>query len=423
MVMTEELLHYLWRFRLLQAPLFCVAGEPVVIIQPGEYNRDGGPDFLNARIQVGKTLWAGNVEIHLRASDWFRHRHQEDPAYHNVILHVVDTCDREVIGAGDQPIPVLEVRNNYPVALTTTYETLRSTHRWIPCQHLIAEVDSTIFRLWAPALVVERLQARIKTITTWLAFSENHWDEVGYQVLAGALGSKVNAHPFELLARSAPLRLLLRHRDQLSILEAMLFGQAGILDPSFTEAYPRELLRTYLFYRDKYSLRPLEKGTWKFLRLRPINFPTIRISQLASIIHRKAGFPESLLENLPVSFWMESLQATASSYWDTHFTFDRISTFQVKNLGTKAIHLLLINGIVPLLFLYGTEKNLVFFRERALALLEEISGERNSMISSWEQLGMPVNHALFTQALKQLKSSYCDQKRCLECRIGARLLR
>ncbi|MBL7138647.1 MAG: DUF2851 family protein, partial [Bacteroidales bacterium] len=307
--------------------------------------------------------------------------------------------------------------------LAATYETLRSTNRWIPCQNLIHEVDSSIFRLWAPALVVERLKARLKTITTWLDFSENHWDELGYQVLAGAMGCKVNAQPFELLARYTPLRLLQRHRDQLPILEALLFGQAGLLDPSFTGAYPKELLRTYLFYRDKYSLKPLERGTWKFLRLRPVNFPTIRISQLASIIHRKAGFPESLLENLPVSAWMESLQATASSYWDTHYTFDRIAACKVKNLGANAIYLLLINGIVPLLFLYGTEKRLVLFRERALALLEEIPGEKSSLISSWEKLGMPVNHALFTQALKQLKGAYCDQKRCLECRIGARLLR
>jgi len=422
-MITEEFLQYLWRFRLLQTPLFCVSGEPVMVIHPGEHNRDGGPDFINARIQIGGTLWAGNVEIHLRASDWFRHLHQEDPAYQNVILHVVDIFDRDVKGVGVQPIPALEVRKNYPVSLATTYEALRSANRWIPCQNIIEEFDPSFFRLWAPALVVERLTARMKTIRTWLDFSDHHWDELAYQVFAGALGCKINTQPFELLARSTPLRLLLRHRDQLPVLEALLFGQAGLLDSSFTGSYPKELLRTYLFYKDKYALKPLERGIWKFLRLRPVNFPTIRISQLAYLIHQRSGFQESLLENLPLSAWMESLQASASPYWDTHYTFDRESACQVKNLGNNSIHLMLINGIAPLLFLYGVEKNLTFFCERALSHLEEIPGEKSSLISSWSQLGMPVDHALFTQALKQLKCAYCDRKRCLECRIGARLLR
>ncbi len=422
-MITEEFLHYLWRFRLLQAPLYCVSGEPVMVVHPGEYNRNSGPDFINARIQIGGTLWAGNVEIHLRAADWFRHGHQADPAYHNVILHVVDTFDREVIGAGNQPIPCLEVSANYPATLIATYKDILSAKQWIPCQNMLEEVDPSIFRLWAPALAIERITIRIKSLRTWLNHSKNRWDELAYQVLASAMGNMINAQPFELLARSTPLSILMRHRDQVPILEALLFGQAGLLDLSYKESYPVELLRTYLFYKDKYSLKPLERGTWKFLRLRPVSFPTIRISQLADIIHQREGFQESLQEDVQVAGWIEILKATASAYWDSHYTFERESACQVKRLGTNTIHLLLINGIAPLLFLYGTEKNLTHYSERTISLLEEIPGEKNAQTTTWSKLGMPTDNAIYTQALKQLKRAYCDEKRCLECRIGARLLR
>ena len=421
MMMTEDFLHYLWRSRLLQTPLFCVSGEPVMVIHPGEHNRNGGPDFINARVQIGRTLWAGNVEIHLRASDWFRHMHHKDPAYQNVILHVVDTCDKEVVGAGNQPIPVLEIRRNYPTALTARYKALQSAKQWVPCQNLMEDVDPSIFRLWAPALVVERLVTRTIRIRMWLNYTKNRWDELGYQVIASAMGSKINTQPFELLARSIPLKILLRHRDQVPVLEGLLFGQAGLLDPSFSGKYPKELLRTYNFYKDKYSLKPLEKGTWKFLRLRPVSFPTIRISQFAEILHQNWSFHESLQENLHVSDWKRIYRVKASRYWDSHYTFGRESASRVKWLGTNTIHLLLINGIVPLLFLYGTEKGLTRYSERALSLLEEIPGEKNSLVTSWSLLGMPADNALFTQALKQLKSAYCDRKRCLDCRIGAKI--
>jgi hypothetical protein len=237
------------------------------------------------------------------------------------------------------------------------------------------------------------------------------------------MGSRINAQSFELLARSSPLRILLRHRDQLSGIEAILFGQAGLLDPSFTDVYPKELLQTYLFFRDKYSLKPLEKGTWKFLRLRPSSFPTIRISQYADLICKHGGFQESLHANLPATGWIEMLGATASTYWSSHYMFDRKSACRVKRLGDENINLLIINGIVPYLFFYGTEKRVNQYSERALSLLEAISGEKNAVMRSWSQLGMPTDHALYTQALNQLKHDYCDRKRCLDCRIGARLLR
>lgn len=422
-MLSEDFLHYLWRFRLLQSPLFCVTGEPVLVVHPGEYNRDGGPDFINARVQVGGTLWAGNVEIHLRASDWFRHGHQTDPAYHNVILHVVDTCDREITGPGNQTIPCLEIHENYPPRLIETYQALLSEKQWIPCQKMMAETDPSVFRLWAPALVFERLNDRAKTLRKWMNYTEKQWDELAYQVVASAMGSQINAQPFELLARSTPFRILRRYRDQLPILESLLFGQAGLLNPSYQERYPSDLLRSYRFYQDNYSLKPLEKGTWKFLRLRPVNFPTIRISQFADMIHRVNSFHENLENNLSLKDWVEIFRATATVYWDSHFTFERESPEKVKRIGENAIHLLLINGIVPLLFFKGIEKDQPKSIERVFSLLEEIPGEKNGLTALWSSLGMPSTHALFTQALKHLKHAYCDQKRCLDCRIGMRLLK
>jgi len=422
-MLSEAFLHYLWRFRLLQSPLHCVTGEPVQIIHPGEYNGDGGPDFINARIRIGGTLWAGCVEIHLRASDWFRHGHQTDPAYNNVILHVVDRCDKAVAGPGNQPIPCLEICGKYPSRLLATYQALLGARHWIPCQNMLAGAELSLFRLWAPALVFEKLYARALTLRRWMHASEHSWDELAYQMVASAFGNQINAQPFELLARATPYRILRRHRDQVHVLESLLFGQAGLLDPSCRENYPSELLRWYHFYRDKYGLNPIEQGIWKFLRLRPPNFPTIRISQLADLIHRNESFHEQLENNLSLKSWNGLFQATASLYWDSHYTFERVSAESIKRLGQNAVHLILINGVVPLLFFKGIEQERPGSVERALSLLDEIPGEKNSLTSRWSELGIPSGNALFSQALKHLKQAYCDQKRCLDCRIGTSLLK
>lgn len=420
---TEQFLQYLWKYRLLQPPLICVSGEPLEVLHPGIQNRDGGPDFFNARIRIGNTVWAGNVEIHLRASDWYRHHHQDNPAYRNVILHVVENCDTEIPGAGNSVVPVVEVRNSYSQLLSDRFEALRAARTWIPCRNIIREIDPGVFAIWASALVVERLTNRVNYVKNWISETGYRWDEVTFQLFAGAMGCKVNSHQFEMLARATPHRLLNRHRDNLMIIEALLFGQASLLTHTQVEDYPIELRRIYSFYRDKYTLVPLEPGTMKFLRLRPMNFPTLRISQLASLIHKYDSFPENFLESIPIGDLTGLLQVEASGFWNTHYTFDRISAFRVKKLGQEAIRLLLINGLSPLLFLYGTERNQVSFRERALAVLEITPGESSAMISEWTRAGLPSGNALFTQALRQLKGEYCDRRRCLECRIGKQLLK
>ncbi len=420
--MTEEFLHYLWRFRLFQPELKTVTGEILTVIHPGEHNRDGGPDFFNARLRIGKTIWAGNVEIHLQASDWYRHHHEVDHAYNNVILHVVDSFDADVFGEGSQPIPVVEVKHKYPESLLCRYLNLQGTDLWIPCRNILEVADVGEFVLWAPALAVERLVERSASIRQLLYYTRWDWEGVFFQLMASALGLKVNAHAFELLAKSLPLKLLLRHRTNFFILEALLFGQAGLLKDHMKETYPKQLLQTYRFYRDKYNLEPLKRGVWKFLRMRPGNFPTIRISQLAAMIHGDKSLFEGELITRSLSDWMQSVHVTASSYWDTHYIFDKISVKQVKSLGEMSAYLLVINAVIPFLFLYGREKNLPLYLEQAVALLEEIPGEKSSLITNWKEIGMLTENALYTQALKQLKRAYCDKKRCLDCRIGARLL-
>jgi len=420
--MTEEFLHYLWRFRLFQPELTTVSGENLTVIHPGDYNRDGGPDFFNARLRIGKTMWAGNVEIHLQASDWYRHHHEVDHAYNNVILHVVDSFDKDVYDKGSQPIPVLEVKGKYSENLFCRYRNLQDADLWVPCRNLLEVEDVGEFVLWAPSLAVERLLERNTSIRQMLHYTKWDWEEVFSQLLASALGLKVNAYAFELLAKSVPLKILLQHRSNLSIIEALLFGQAGLLNDDMKETYPQQLLQTYRFYQNKYNLKPLQSGIWKFLRMRPVNFPTIRISQLAAMIHAETIFFDDQLITRSLSDWMKRVQVTASSYWDTHYTFDKISVKQVKILGKMSASLLVINAVIPFLFCYGREKNRPLYLEKAIALLEEIPGEKSSLITNWKEIGMPVENALNTQALKQLKSAYCDKKRCLDCRIGARLL-
>lgn len=422
MAISEEFLHYLWRFRLLHPPLRSTAGEAVRILHPGEYNRDGGPDFINARIQIGSTLWAGNVEMHLLASDWFRHGHQHDPAYQNVILHVVNASDTEVLVSGDQPLPCLDIGQNYRATLAATYKALLSGKSWIPCMNLLNSETASLFRLWAPSLVIERLQSRMAVFKEWLKHAEYQWDELSHQAVSSALGSKVNAQAFEQLARSAPIRILLRHRCDRLVLEAILFGQAGLLDSSSSDGYQADLVQTYQFFKAKYSLRPLEKGIWKFLRIRPVNFPTIRISQLAGLIYTHGTLHPLLDQELSPTEWRRVLDASASQFWNNHYTFSRQSPERMKKLGSATTNLLLINGIVPLLCFLGSERQMIRCQERALSLLEEIPSEQNATVTSWINLGMPAEHALHTQALKQLKTVYCDKKRCLECRIGTRLL-
>jgi hypothetical protein len=420
--MNEEFLHYLWKYRLLDPELRTVAGEPLTVLHPGEHNRDGGPDFFNARLKINGTTWAGNVEIHVRASSWYRHRHHHDRAYDNVILHVVYENDADVLRTPDEQIQTLIMKGHFPEYIYERYRDFKDNQRWIPCEALVGNTDPFVIAQWIPALAVERLEEKILLLKKNLEASKFDWEETFYCNLARSFGFRINAQPFELLARSLPWKVLQKHCENLFQLEALLFGQAGLLAENLTEEYPRLLVREYRFLKEKYGLHEIPGSTWKSLRLRPSNFPAIRIAQFASLVHQRKDLYRSVLEcNHPEELIL-LFSVQASAYWDSHFVFGKWSAPRPRMLGADSIRLITINLVAPFYFLYGEAKALPSFKEKGLAFLELLPPESNSDLSRWKGLGITAIDALHTQALIHLKSCYCDKRRCLECRIGNALL-
>ncbi|TNE56613.1 MAG: DUF2851 family protein [Bacteroidetes bacterium] len=422
--MREDFLHYLWRWRRFDVKrLQTTDGQPLEILFPGEYNTDAGPDFFNARVRLGNTLWAGNVEIHLKASDWLLHRHDSDPAYANVILHVVLEEDQRLFRPSGERLPCLVLRDRIPPRVLDRYRRLEWERLYIPCARVYHEVPELIRINWLDRLLIERLEVRTAAVDTLLGSVGQHWEEAFYRMLARSFGLKINTAPFEQLAWALPLRILSRHQDNLFQLEALLFGQAGLLRESFRDAYPVALAKEYGFLQHKYDLQPLPAGQWKFFRLRPAGFPTVRIAQLAALLHRSTQLFTQILEAESVEAMETLLQPAVSTYWQTHFRFDKPSARRMKPLGREFVHLLLINAVVPFLFCYGRKHGKEALQLRALQLLEGLPAESNNIVREWSALGQAAEHAARTQALIHLKTQYCKAGRCLECAIGTAILR
>ena len=422
--MKENFLHYLWRMKRFDfSDLQTTEGEPITIHQFGNHNHHAGPDFLNAKIQIGTTLWAGNVEMHLNASEWIAHKHQDDAAYNNVILHVVMDEDQPVFRASGERIPCLEIKKRIPLKLVNVYQKLLHNEHWIPCQHHFFSVSELTKNLWLDRMLVERLEEKTTIIEETLNKNNGNWEETFYQFLARNFGVKVNGEPFAALAESLPLITLAKHKNNAFQVEALLFGQSGLLDKIFVDDYPNRLKKEYEFLQKKHSLVPIESVSWRFLRMRPANFPTIRIAQFATLIHQSVHLFSKILEAKKVKQIEDLFKVELSDYWLNHYVFDKASTARNKSLGKNAIHLLVINTIVPFLFLYGKRTAETAFKDQALTLLEEISAEKNSTIDQWKALGMQPESAYQTQALLQLKNEYCTPQRCLECGIGGAILR
>jgi hypothetical protein len=420
--MNELFLSYLWKYRLLGHDIQTDSGEPVAVIHPGDGNTDSGPDFFNARLRIGPTLWAGNVEIHVRASDWYRHGHHHDPAYDRVILHVVYDADQAVLHPNGVPVPMLVVRDHIPAGIFERYQRMMHNPQWIPCSSQLDATAGRGFGMWAPALALERLENKSSAIRQLLAGCSNDWEEAMYRHMAGSFGFKVNAMPFEMLAKSLPLKVLRKHCGNLFQLEALLFGQAGMLTGSFSDAYPRSLITEYDYLSKKYMLTPLTSPGWKFLRLRPTNFPTIRISQFAAFLLETRARFFALFGQKPFPLSRDLFARRSSEYWDSHYVFDKHAGYRPKTMGESCINLVIVNGLSPFLFCYGLEKGKPDICEAVLAFLETVPGEKNSITERWRAAGFPTDNSLLTQSLIHLKQSYCDRKRCLECRIGSTLL-
>jgi len=420
--MTEDFLHFIWKYGLFErAGMITDTGEEVQVIALGEHNTDAGPDFINARIKIGYTTWAGNVEIHLRSSDWTEHRHQSDKAYDNVILHVVHKHNQPVTRSSGEIIPSVELHFSH--ALFENYRLLLNHKDGLPCKNKIKQVDTFLFDLWLNSLVVERLQQKTQYITGLLDKLKNNWEEAFYISLARSFGFGLNAIPFEMLARSISWLHLSRHRTNLFQLEAILMGQAGFLDEAklFSDYYS-DLRKEYLHLKYKYSLKPVEKHLWKFLRLRPVNFPTIRIAQLVALLNNTEGLFSEVLACREITDLYPYFDVQTSFFWDSHYTFETASPRRIKTLGTDSFNNIVINTVVPFLFLYGRMHDREEIKERALDWLNRLPPEKNRITDRWEQYGIQLFSAFYSQGILQLVNTYCSRKRCLACSIGANII-
>jgi len=421
-LLTEELFQHIWQFRLFKtASLTTIDGVPVQIVHPGTHNHHAGPDFTAARIRIGNTLWAGNVELHLRTSDWYRHGHQHNGQYSNVILHVVFEHDVPNYDTDKMP-PCLSLQELIPKLLLRRYEAFRQLAAFVPCEESARRVPGLIWHNWKERLLIERWERKITSLHSWLLQTGNNWEEVCYRAVAQSFGLPANGEPFLQLAQSLPHTLLARHRPSLMQLEALLFGQAGMLSGTFKDEYPRELQQEYNYLRYKYKLQPIPAYSWKWLRMRPASFPTLRIAALAALLHQAPHLFSRILETESVGRFEQLFSAQPSAYWQEHYRFDG-PVSQPRSQGRLAIHNILINTILPLLFLYGREKGQRYYQDRALQFMETLPAEENKISSAWEEAGIEQHNALDSQALLELKQHYCDEKRCLQCAVGAKLLR
>ncbi|MDR2910778.1 MAG: DUF2851 family protein [Bacteroidales bacterium] len=423
-MIPEEFLYYVWEQQLFyNENIRTAAGENLEIINIGRRNYNSGPDFFNAKVKIGQTIWAGNVEIHKKSSDWQLHNHHADKAYDSVILHVVEENDKHIFRTNGDKIPVFCIK--YPEHIKQNYRQLLDSKTWIACQNQFHKINPVILQIGFNRLMIERLEAKTNEIIERLHQNNNDWNETFYHVLARMFGFKINSLPFEMLAKSLPLRILAKHRDKIFQLEALFFGNSGLLNQQLIgDNYYMKLREEYSFFFRKYKLSGIEGHLWKFMRLRPVNFPTVRISQMAALIHRSQSLISKITETELLDDMKQFFDVKASEYWDSHYNFNKFTTtHSVKNLGENSINLIIINVVIPFLFVFGEIHNKNHLKNRALDFLERLPAEKNSIVNGWKKLGIECRSAFESQALIQLKNMYCDNKKCLNCHIGVKLVK
>lgn len=423
--MNERLLQFIWQFQYFnKGELQTTAGDNIQITFAGQYNTNQGPDFSDAKIKIGSTVWAGTIELHIKTSDWNKHNHQLDKNYSNVILHVVWEDD-----GGLNEIPVLELKQRVSKILLKRYEDLMNAESFISCeknlptgQAGIAAVTNLTWQSWKDRLLAERLLRKAAVVETHLHQNNYHWEETFWWMLARNFGIKVNADAFEAIAKSIPLNVLAKHKSQIHQLEAMLLGQAGLLEEKFADDYPQLLQREYKFLKEKYKLKPIHQPI-HFLRMRPGNFPTIRLAQLAMLITESAHLFSKIKEAVSLKDVIKWFDTTANDYWHYHYRFDEATAFKKKNLGAAMIENIIINTVSPVLFAYGNYHSEEKYKSKALKWLEETKAEANNITKGFQKIGVDNKNAFDSQALIELRNEYCVKKRCLDCTIGNSLLR
>ncbi|MEN8224857.1 MAG: DUF2851 family protein [Bacteroidota bacterium] len=419
----EVFFHFLWKYRLLSPDLRSSQGEKIQIIHPGTHNTNAGPDFLFARIRLGDTMWAGNIEIHNKASDWYSHGHDKDPAYNNVILHVVAENNKIAIDQDGREIQTLCIATQFDHELLSRFRDINGNLHWVPCMNMIGQVENINVINRMNALAVERLREKALAVSEELKACGNDWEECCYRLISKQFGSKINTGQFEMLAKTMPVRILMKYHHDLPGLEALLFGQSGLLSIRITESYTRKLKKEHAYLSAKHQLIPMPGYLWKFLRLRPAGFPTLRIAQLARLYEMNQSLLQAIIEKEDLPSLVSLFDVTASSYWDEHYVFEKKGKSSEKKFGTQSIHLLLINAIIPMLHLYGEYMNKPALCERAVSFLEKLPAENNAVIRRWKSIGIIPANALESQGLLQLKNKKCERKLCLECSIGHDILK
>lgn len=424
--MTESFLHYLWQFQYFnKTELLTTTGEPISVFNAGLVNVHAGPDFSNARIQLGDMIWVGNVEIHVQSSGWTEHGHHFDQAYENVVLHVVWQDNKPVYRIDGSRMPTLELKGRVEEKFLLEYKQLVSSPEKIACApsfHLVPDV----VRLFAmDKVLASRLENKARSIFKLLQRNHQDWEETTYHQLAMNFGFKVNADPFLQLAQSIPYKILMKHVDKPEQIEALLFGQAGFLgEEGIDDSYFLVLAREFQMLRKKFTLnQALHKSQWKFLRLRPANFPTIRLAQFAALLSVRKNLFSQIIDSADAAALRKLFSVMPSEYWQHHYQFGQVANEQFRGLGSMSVDNIIINTAVPLLAAYGQLRDDHTFVERAISILQQLPSESNTITKAWQNLGMQNKTAFDSQSLIELNNNFCSKRRCLDCNIGAYLMK
>ncbi len=417
--MNERLLQFIWQHLYFnKEQLTTAGGDSISILSHGLLNSNQGPDFLHARIHINNISWFGNIELHIKTSDWDKHGHTDDEHYSNIILHVVWEHDQTT----EQSIPVLELKNRISTSLLERYYLLMQQNEFIPCQNQLSVVSELVWINWKERMIAERLFQKNEKINRLLQETNHHWEETFWQLLARNFGMTVNTDAFESIAKTIPVTVLAKHKNQIHQLEALLLGQAGLLNGGFTEDYPIMLQKEYRFLQKKHQLKPFNQ-LLHFLRMRPSNFPSVRLAELAMLIHQSSHLFSKVIEANDLNSIKQLLAVTANDYWHYHYLLNEPAEFKKKQLGKMMIENILINTIIPILYAYAEQHANDQLKQKAVQWLQELPKENNSITRQWENTGVTHATAFDSQALLYLKKNYCNVKRCLSCAIGNSILK
>ena len=421
--MNERLLQFIWQFQYFNHTyLTTVDDKNLQIIHPGSLNQNAGPDFSEAKIKIDDTTWIGNIELHIKSSHWLQHNHTNDKNYGNVILHIVWLHDKEIKDANGNNIATLELQSLVPKITLQKFERLMNATDFIPCSFALPVLNEVAWLAWKERLIIERLEKKSESIIYNLQQLNNYWKEVFWQTLARSFGMKVNADAFEEIAKALPLNILSKHKNQINQLEALLLGQAGLLNNKFEDAYAVMLQKEYKFLANKYALKPINRSP-DFLRMRPNNFPTLRLAQLAILIYQSSHLFSKIKTAKHVNEIFQWFDVTANDFWNYHYTLTDETAYHTRPLGRSFIQHIIINAIVPVFFAYGLVRNEHVWKDKAVNWLMQLQPEQNIITRQWKLFKVENKNSFDSQALIHLKNNYCNFKKCLDCAVGTKLLR